>query len=74
MPMTEKEWESRVKSTLKAELARREISYSALVIKLYDIGVTESEASIKNNVSRGRFSAIFFFQCMEAIGVRALQL
>ena len=74
MPVQEKEWENRIKGMLKAELKRRNVTYADLVGKLADIGVMDSEPNIRNKISRGKFTAVFFLQCLEAIGVSSLQL
>jgi hypothetical protein len=34
----------------------------------------DTERNITNKIARGGFTAAFFLQCMEAIGVRNLQL
>jgi hypothetical protein len=70
----EKEWEDKVKGLLKGELKRRGLSYAELVGKLADIGVMDSEPNIRNKLSRGKFTAVFFVQCLEAIEVRELRL
>ncbi|MAW79732.1 MAG: hypothetical protein CMI63_05800 [Parvularcula sp.] len=72
--MSEAEWEKRVSNLLKAELKRKGVTYAGLVEKLAEIGVEEKEANIKNKLSRGKFSAVFLFQCMEAIGSQELRL
>lgn len=72
--MTEADWEARAKSLLKAELKRRGVTYSQLVEKLADIGITEAEPNIRNKLSRGRFTATFMLQCLEAIGAKELRL
>jgi len=74
MPVKEKEWEDRVKGMLKAELKRRNVTYADLVGKLADIGVMDSEPNIRNKISRGKFTAVFLLQCLEAIGVDTLRL
>lgn len=74
MPVKEKEWEDRVKGLLKAELKRRNVTYSELVGKLADIGVMDSEPNIRNKISRGKFTAVFFLQCLKAIGATDLRL
>lgn len=74
MPVAEKEWEDRVKGMLKAELKRRGVTYADLVGKLADIGVMDSEPNIRNKISRGKFTAVFFLQCLEAIGSTSLRL
>lgn len=68
MPVQEKEWEDRVKGILKAELKRRNVSYAQLVGLLADQGVMDSEPNIRNKISRGKFTAVFFVQCLAAIG------
>ncbi|TPG40669.1 hypothetical protein EAH79_11415 [Sphingomonas koreensis] len=70
----EKEWETQVKQMLKAELTRRGITYAQLVGKLADIGVMDSEPNIRNKISRGKFTAVFLIQCLEAIGASSLRL
>ena len=65
---TDKEWTDQVKRLLKAELAKQGISYAQLTGKLADIGVMDSEPNIRNKISRGKFTAVFLLQCLEAIG------
>ena len=74
MDISEKEWESRVKGMLKAELKRRDVTYAQLVGKLADIGVMDSEPNIRNKISRGKFTAVFLVQCLTAIGVNEIRL
>ncbi|WP_218135019.1 DUF6471 domain-containing protein [Parasphingopyxis algicola] len=74
MPVKEKEWEDKVKGLLKAELKRRNVTYAELVGKLADIGVMDSVPNIKNKVSRGKFTAVFFVQCLTAIGCETMRL
>ncbi len=70
----EREWENRVKGLLKAELKRRDITYAQLVGLLADQGVMDSEPNIRNKISRGKFTAVFFVQCLTAIGVSEIRL
>lgn len=74
MAVKEKEWEDRVKGILKAELKRRNVTYADLVGKLADLGVHDSEPNIRNKISRGKFTAVFLLQCLQAIGVREMRL
>lgn len=74
MPVAEKEWEDKVKRLLKAELARKGITYAQLVGKLADIGVMDTEPNIRNKISRGKFTAVFLVQCLEAIGATRIDL
>ena len=69
-----KEWEDRVKAMLKAELKRKGVTYAQLVGKLADIGVMDSEPNIRNKLARGKFTAVFMIQCLEAIGTSSLRL
>ena len=59
---------------LRAELARRQLSYADLAEKLDAIGVKGDSRNIKNKIGRGSFTAIFFFQCMDALGVNTIHL
>jgi len=68
------QWETKVANLLKAELKRKGVTYAQLVDKLQAIGVEEKEANIKNKLARGKFSAAFMVQCLEAIGVSKLNL
>lgn len=57
-----------VKGILKAELKRRGMTYADLATCLAKTGVIESEANLRNKISRGSFTAAFFLQCLLAIG------
>ncbi|WP_443024933.1 DUF6471 domain-containing protein [Sphingomonas sp. Leaf4] len=72
--LSDQNWEDRVKGVLKAELKRRAISYHDLASRLQTIGVEETEPNIRNKIARGKFTAVFLLQCLEAIGVRTLRL
>ena len=73
--MAEKsDWEAKVQGLLKAELKRRGVTYAQLVEKLSDIGVTETEPNIRNKLARGKFTAVFLVQCLDAIGCQTLRL
>jgi len=71
-PRVDKDWQDRVKRLLKAELTRSGVNYRELAEKLRAIGVDENERNISNKISRGGFTAAFFFQCMKAIGCKTL--
>ena len=68
------EWEARVKAMLKAELKRKGVTYAGLVERLAAIGVVDSEPNIRNKLARGKFTAVFLLQCLEAIGASSLRL
>ena len=67
-------WQDRVKTILKLELTRQNITYGELTERLKKMGVAETEPNIRNKLSRGTFSAMFLVQCLEAIGVESLRL
>jgi hypothetical protein len=68
------DWENEVKQMLKSELARDGVSYRNLVLRLKELGVRETESSIANKISRGKFSCTFFVQCLRAIGVDTISV
>jgi Domain of unknown function (DUF6471) len=74
MAAKRKDWVAQVKGILKAELKRRDLSYADLAEKLAAVGVKDSERNISNKISRGTFTAIWFIQCMEAIGAKTVHL
>jgi hypothetical protein len=69
-----KDWEARVKGILKAELKRRNVSYAGLAEKLAAVGIKDNERNIANKIARGSFTAVFFIQCLEAIGCHTVHL
>lgn len=71
---TQKDWEDQAKGLLKAELKRRNVTYAQLVDKLAEIGVNESEPNVRNKLSRGKFTAVFLLQCLDATGVDDLRV
>jgi hypothetical protein len=68
------DWETKVKGLLKGELKRRGVTYAQLVDKLSAIGVSETEPNVRNKLARGKFTAVFLLQCLEAIGASSLRL
>jgi len=57
-------------------LLRRDCASSLvnLVVELANIGVMDSAPNIRNKISRGKFTAVFLIQCLEAIGASSLRL
>ena len=73
--MAEKnDYEMKAANILKAELKRKGVTYAQLVDKLAAIGVDEKEVNVRNKLSRGKFTAAYFIQCLEAIGTSDLRL
>ncbi len=71
---TEDEWAEVAKRLLRTEMTRRGLTYEGLADRLAAIGVTDTVVNLRNKVARGRFTAVFLLQCMEAIGCRELRL
>ncbi len=65
---TPAQWADACSRLLKAEIARAGFTYKQLALRLDKMGVAETEASIRNKLSRGTFSAAFFAQCIRAMG------
>lgn len=50
------------------------MSYKGLVEWLGALGITETEANLRNKISRGGFTGAFLIQCLTAMGATALRL
>ena len=74
MASKSKDWRALVKGILKAELKRRNLRYADLAENLRAIGVKDNERNISNKIARGRFSAVFFVQCLNAIGCHTVNV
>ena len=71
---TKSEWEKGASNLLKASIARKGLTYAQVAERLAAEGVSETEASIRNKLSRGTFSAVFLLQCFKAIGIENLRM
>lgn len=69
-----KDWSAYAKGVLRSEMTRRQISYADLKALLASDGVKETEANLRNKVSRGSFTAAFLFQCLAVMKVSNLHL
>jgi hypothetical protein len=67
-------WSAFAKGILRAEMLRKGMSYADLVRVLSENGVKETEANLRNKLSRGSFTAAFLFECLNAMGVKTLHL
>jgi len=74
MASKSKDWAAQVKGILKGELKRRNVSYADLADRLAAVGVKDNERNIDNKIARGSFTAVFFIQCLEAIGCQTIHL
>lgn len=63
------DWEMKAANLLKAELKRKGVTYAQLAEFIGD-----KEVNIRNKLSRGKFSAAFLIQSLEAIGQSQLHL
>ncbi|WP_026757896.1 DUF6471 domain-containing protein [Sediminimonas qiaohouensis] len=63
------EWEAKAANLLKAELKRKGVTYTQLAEMIGD-----KEANVRNKLSRGKFSAAFLIQSLEAIGLTEIRL
>jgi hypothetical protein len=70
----DRDWVAYTKALLRSEMVKRGVSYAGLVEKLAAIGVKDSEANLRNKISRGGFTAAFLVQCLVAIGAATLRL
>lgn len=70
----DKQYQAKAKGLLRAEMARRNLSYEDLAEKLKSIGIEETPKNLSNKIGRGSFTAGFFIQCLEAIGCETLRL
>jgi hypothetical protein len=71
---TEAEWAEYVKRLLRAEMTRRGVTYEELSEKLAAIGIKDTPVNLRNKVARGKFSAVFLFQALAAMGARSLRI
>ena len=62
------------KNIIKSELKRKGLKVKDLVelLKKYDEDLTEP--AFNNKMSRGGFSAVFFFKCMKALEVKNIRV
>ena len=62
------------KNIVKSELKRKGLKVKDLIglLKEYDEDLTE--LAFNNKMSRGGFSAVFFFKCMKALEVNVVRL
>ncbi|WP_292069838.1 DUF6471 domain-containing protein [Brevundimonas sp. UBA7534] len=62
------------KGLLKAEMAKRRLTYEGLANLMWDHGIEENERNLRNKVSRGGFSAAWFFAVMMMMEVKMLDM
>ena len=62
------------KGLLRAEMAKRRLTYGTLANMMTDYGIEENERNLRNKVSRGSFTAAWFFALMIMMEVKTLDL
>ena len=62
------------KNIIKSELKRKGLKVKDLVKLLKGYGEDLTELAFNNKMSRGGFSAVFFFKCMKALDVNVVRL
>ena len=62
--MVEKDWAKHVKNVLRSEMTRQGVNVRELARRL-----DQDDKVLANKISRGKFTAAFMFECLEAIGV-----
>lgn len=70
----DRDWVAYTKGLLRAEMVKRGINYKGLVDKLAVLGIRETEANLRNKISRGGFTGAFLIQCLVAMGVHTMRL
>ena len=72
---TEEEWAERVRTYLKAELGKAEVTYMELAKRLRKHGFkAETEASITAKLKRGTFTASFLLATLAALEADGIRL
>lgn len=71
---TEDEWADHTKRIVRTEMVRRGVSYEGLAERLAALGVHDTPVNMRNKIARGKFTAVFFLQCLEAVGCKSLAL
>jgi hypothetical protein len=62
------EWEAKASNILKAQLKLNGVSYAQLAELIGD-----KEPNVRNKLSRGKFSAAYLFECLEAVDINDLR-
>jgi hypothetical protein len=71
---TEDEWAEQAKRIVRAEMVRRGITYETLAERLAALGVHDTPVNMRNKIARGKFTATFMIQVLEAVGCKSVDL
>lgn len=61
-----------IKGILRAEMAKRNMTYADLAKCLNAIFIDEDEKNLANKIGRGTLSAALFMECLSAMGITEL--
>jgi len=67
--VVEKDWAMHVKNVLRSEMTRQGVNVRELARRL-----DQDDKVLANKISRGKFTAAFMFECLEAIGVSEVRV
>ena len=70
----EAKWFDRVRWFLKVQARSKRLTNGALAKLMTESGYPETSVSIQSKLSRGTFSAAFFFECLQVMRVKAFSL
>jgi hypothetical protein len=68
------DWNREASGILRAEMARRGITYKVLAARLEGMGIPETQKSVASKIGRGTFSFVFFLQATRALGIQRVDL
>ncbi|RXI44512.1 hypothetical protein CRU99_05035 [Malaciobacter mytili] len=68
------DWKNRTKTIIKSELAKKDIDYKELALKLKEVGVEDDNVNLSNKINRGTFSFILALQIFEVLDIEILRL
>jgi hypothetical protein len=67
-------YEARAKAALRKAMDEKGVSYDELAAKLRKKGVEISDGGLENKIARGTFTAAFLIQCLDALGVKRIDV
>ena len=65
----ENSWREKARTLLRVEQRRQNLTYADIAKRMQAIGVSETEGSVRNKISRGTFPATFMLQFMHVLGI-----
>ena len=65
----ENSWREKARTLLRVEQRRQNLTYADIAKRMQAIGVSETEVSVRNKISRGTFPATFMLQFRHVLGI-----